>query len=88
MTAKDTRDILSARQRSVTTELGWNERATLKFPTGELNIEAVEVKHWGQRWPSERERGYNGYILRREGKSIIVGGDTAHTRLFADLRAR
>lgn len=81
VTAKDTRDVLSS-SRAVT-ELAWNERARLKFPKGDLQIEALEVKHWGERWPSERERGYNGYVLRREGKSILFGGDTAHTRLTA-----
>ena len=79
LTAKDTGDILpSGRQ---VTELGWNERATLSFKSGDLEIRAIEVKHWGQRWPSERERGYNGYVLRREGRSILFGGDTADTRL-------
>lgn len=81
VTAKDTRDILSSR-RDVT-ELAWNERATLKFKNGKLEIHAIEVKHWGQRWPSERERGYNAYVLRREDRSILFGGDTAHTRLEA-----
>ena len=82
ITAKDTRDILPTRRR--VTELGWNERATLSFKNGDLEIRAIEVKHWGQRWPSERERGYNGYVLRRGGHSILFGGDTADTRL--DLR--
>jgi L-ascorbate metabolism protein UlaG (beta-lactamase superfamily) len=81
VSAKDTRDILSSSAQ--VTELGWKECATLRFPKGDLQIEAIEVKHWGQRWPNERERGYNGYILRREGKSILFGGDTAHTRLTA-----
>jgi hypothetical protein len=31
-----------------------------------LAIRAFEVKHWGQRWPSELSRGYNGYLLFRE----------------------
>ena len=79
VTAKDTRDILSSRREI--TELAWNEIATLKFAKGDLQIEAIEVKHWGQRWPSERERGYNGYILRREGKAVLFGGDTANARL-------
>ena len=43
---------------------------------------------WGQRWPSEMSRGYNGYVLRREGKAILFAGDTAHTPLFAELRSR
>ena len=55
---------------------------------GRLEIEAVEVKHWGERWPSELVRGYNGYILRREGQAILFGGDTAHTSLFSQLRSR
>ncbi|HKQ40824.1 MAG TPA: MBL fold metallo-hydrolase [Verrucomicrobiae bacterium] len=82
LTAKDTRDILPSRRR--VTELGWDERTTLNFKNGDLEIRAIEVKHWGQRWPSERERGYNGYVLQRGGRSILFGGDTADTRL--DLR--
>ena len=79
LTAKTTRDILPSRR--LVTELGWNERTNLKFRNGDLHIEAVEVKHWGQRWPSELERGYNGYVLRREGRSILFAGDTANTAL-------
>jgi L-ascorbate metabolism protein UlaG (beta-lactamase superfamily) len=81
VSAKDTRDILPSRRK--VTELAWNERASFKFKQLELEIQAIEVKHWGQRWPSERERGYNGYALRREGRSILFGGDTAHTALKA-----
>src|SRR2546427_6836363 len=39
-------------------------------------------------WPSELNRGYNGYVLRREGKAILFGGDTAETPLFTALRSR
>src|SRR2546430_8066692 len=41
----------------------------------DLEIEAFEVKHWGNRWPNGIARGYNAYVLRREGKSILFGGD-------------
>jgi L-ascorbate metabolism protein UlaG (beta-lactamase superfamily) len=61
---------------------------TLRCANGDLQVEAFEVKHWGQRWPSEVPRGYNGYLLRREGKVLLFGGDTAHTPLFASLRSR
>src|SRR5439155_10636867 len=47
-----------------------------------------EVKHWGQRWPKELAGGYNGYVLRREGRAILFGGDTAQTPLFSKLRSR
>jgi L-ascorbate metabolism protein UlaG (beta-lactamase superfamily) len=70
------------------TEMPWGGRATYRGAKGELQVEAVEVDHWGARWPSELERGYNGHILRREGKAILFGGDTANTSLFAGLRSR
>ena len=44
------------------------------------------MQHWGQRWPSELARGYNGYILSREGKHLLFGGDTAWTPLFRAVR--
>jgi L-ascorbate metabolism protein UlaG (beta-lactamase superfamily) len=88
VTAKDTRDVLPEKLQKQLQELSWNDRATIRTPKGELQIEAFQVKHWGQRWPSERPRGYNGYILKREGKSLLFGGDTAHTPLFSDLRSR
>jgi L-ascorbate metabolism protein UlaG (beta-lactamase superfamily) len=88
ITAKATSDVLAKAGLKEIHELEWNERATFRNANGELQVEAVEVKHWGERWPSEVPRGYNGYILRREGKTILFGGDTAHTPLFADLRSR
>ena len=86
VTAKQTLDILPTSRNVV--ELGWGERTIFHGSKGQLDIEAVEVKHWGQRWPKKIERGYNGYVLRREGKAILFGGDTARTELFAQLRSR
>jgi L-ascorbate metabolism protein UlaG (beta-lactamase superfamily) len=88
VTATMTRDVLKGTGLRQITELRWNERAVFQGRNGKLEIEAFEVKHWGQRWPSELDRGYNGYILRREGKSILFGGDTAHTPLFSQVRSR
>jgi len=88
VTAVDTADILQCTGLKHITQLKWNDRAELRFAKGGLDIEAFEVKHWGQRWPSETPRGYNGYVLRREGKALLFGGDTAHTRLFSELRSR
>jgi L-ascorbate metabolism protein UlaG (beta-lactamase superfamily) len=88
VTAKLTRNILAGTGLGEITELPWNQRATFHNSKGELEIEAIEVKHWGQRWPSELQRGYNGYILRREGKALLFAGDTAHTPLFRELRTR
>jgi L-ascorbate metabolism protein UlaG (beta-lactamase superfamily) len=88
ITARDTRDVLESTRLKNVDELGWGQRAMLRTAKGDLEIEAFEVKHWGQRWPEERERGYNGYVLRREGKALLFGGDTAHTPLFSKLRSR
>jgi len=87
VTAKSTDDLLDARRLKLS-ELGWGERATYQGPKGELVVEAFEVKHWGQRWPSEKPRGYNGYILRRENKALLFAGDTAQTPLLGKLRPR
>jgi L-ascorbate metabolism protein UlaG (beta-lactamase superfamily) len=88
VTAKLTQDVLSGTGLKQISELGWNDRTTIRNNKGELEIEAVEVRHWGQRWPSELERGYNGYILRREGKALLFGGDSALTPLFRQLHSQ
>jgi L-ascorbate metabolism protein UlaG (beta-lactamase superfamily) len=88
VSAGSTRDILDGAGLKDVSELRWNERTRFSNDVGDLDIEAVEVKHWGKRWPSEMARGYNGYILRREGKTLLFGGDTANTPLFRDLRSR
>jgi L-ascorbate metabolism protein UlaG (beta-lactamase superfamily) len=88
VTASQTGDVVTTAGLRDITELGWNERTTVRSANGELEIEAVEVKHWGVRWPSGLERGYNGYILRREGKSLLIAGDTAQTELFSQIRAK
>jgi L-ascorbate metabolism protein UlaG (beta-lactamase superfamily) len=88
VTAKDTADVLSGTRLKQTTELSWGQSTTFRNGKGELQIEAVEVKHWGERWPSKLVRGYNGYVLRREGKSLLFAGDTARTPLLKALRSR
>jgi L-ascorbate metabolism protein UlaG (beta-lactamase superfamily) len=87
-TARETSDLLAAACRKNVQELRWGESATFRSAKGDLRIEAFEVKHWGQRWPSEVPRGYNGYVLRREGKAILFGGDTALTPLFKEIGTR
>jgi len=88
VTANITRELLAGTRLKQVTELGWGDRTTFRNGKGELEVEAVEVKHWGQRWPSEVARGYNGYILRREGRALLFGGDTALTPRLGELRSR
>ena len=67
-------------------ELRWNQSAYLKTRRGDLEVRALEVNHWGARINHDGYRGYNGYALRREGRALLFGGDTAHTRAFAEHR--
>ncbi len=88
VSAHATADIFGPKRFAATHELRWGENVTLRTAKGELRVEAVEVKHWGARWRSDTHRGYNGYILRREGRAVLFGGDTAMTDTFAALRGR
>ena len=63
------------------------DNRVLRRAHGELRVEAFEVNHWGRRWPSDKPRGYNGYVLRREGRALLFGGDTAMTPLFRIVEA-
>jgi L-ascorbate metabolism protein UlaG (beta-lactamase superfamily) len=67
-------------------EIRWNQAVYLRTRRGDLGVRAVEVKHWGARLNHDGYRGYNGYVIRREGRSLLFGGDTAHTRVFAEHR--
>jgi L-ascorbate metabolism protein UlaG (beta-lactamase superfamily) len=44
------------------------------------------VKHWGARVQRDDYRGYNGYLLERNGHRILFAGDTAFTESFSELR--
>jgi L-ascorbate metabolism protein UlaG (beta-lactamase superfamily) len=68
--------------------LGWGEKTRISTQAGDVEIRAFEVKHWGARWRYDKFRGYNGYVMEREGRKIIFGGDTAWTDSFRALRAR
>lgn len=88
VTARDTLDVLAATAFRNATELRWGQCTTCRHRNGEIRITAFEVKHWGARWPKRTPRGYNGYLIEREGRKLLFGGDTAYTPAFAALRAR
>jgi len=88
VTAHRTGDLLEGTRMKAATELAWGEKAVVKTGQGDVEVEAFEVKHWGARWRHDTYRGYNGYILRRGGKQIIFGGDTALCKTFAEIRSK
>lgn len=86
VTAYATEDLLEHTQPAHPIALRWGERARVVTSNGDAEVQAFEVKHWGARWRHDRYRGYNGYVVAREGKKIIFGGDTAWIDSFRGLR--
>jgi L-ascorbate metabolism protein UlaG (beta-lactamase superfamily) len=81
-------DLLPQRQYSSATELQWGESTTVTTPRGEVHVRSLEVKHWGARLRNDTYRGWTGFALEREGKRLLIGGDTALTASFRDHRQR
>lgn len=88
VTAHATADLLSDTKLKSPAELAWGDKIRINTSHGEVELEAFEVKHWGARWRHDSYRGYNGYIISREGKKIIFGGDTAWSDSFRSLRSK
>lgn len=87
VTAHATADLLQFGTLGNTSALAWGEKVKVRVADGDLRVRAFEVKHWGARWRYDHYRGYNGYVVEREGKKIIFGGDTAYSESFAALRS-
>jgi L-ascorbate metabolism protein UlaG (beta-lactamase superfamily) len=85
VTARDTGDLLRCRRFREVHELDWGQTATLTTRAGTLRVTALEVAHWGARMIRDAHRGYNGYLLEREGGAVCFAGDTAYTRAFSRL---
>lgn len=88
VTAKSTADLLSDTRLKEPVELAWGDKTRVNTSNGDVEVEAFQVKHWGARWRHDTYRGYNGYIISREGKKIIFGGDTAWSESFRALRSK
>jgi len=65
-------------------ELAWGERLQI----ADIEVESVEVRHWGARMITDRHRGYGGYLLRRHDRTILFAGDTAYTQTLTPLGRR
>jgi L-ascorbate metabolism protein UlaG (beta-lactamase superfamily) len=90
--AQNTYDVIQDLDFSTVYELDWGKWTAV----GDLRIEALEVKHFGWRFPWERDRSrgyldgrsYNAYLLSKNGSHIVFGGDTAYQEHFAALGSR
>ena len=88
ISAAHTRELLRWTRLRDITELHWNEQKSIETSAGKIDIFAFSVKHWGARKQRDTYRGYNGYVLERNGRRILFAGDTALTDSFAKLRER
>jgi L-ascorbate metabolism protein UlaG (beta-lactamase superfamily) len=87
-----TKDVIDDLDWKSIKTLDWNDELLI----GDIRIKALEIKHFGFRlpWEKDRSRGYkkdgrsyNAYIIERNKKKILFGGDTAFTRLFENHKA-
>ena len=65
-------------------ELAWGESVEVDG----VRVESIEVSHWGARKLTDSGRGYGGFLIEKQGRAIVFGGDTADTRAFGRLRGR
>ncbi len=80
VTATATRDLLGHFQN--VQELAWGGMLTISG----LRVSAFEVNHWGARMIKDEHRGWNGYLVEKDGRQIGYAGDTATTDAFAQVR--
>ncbi|MBA3768040.1 MAG: MBL fold metallo-hydrolase [Acidobacteria bacterium] len=76
------RDLVRRFRRA--SDLAWGESVEV----GGARIEAIEVNHWGARKLTDRHRGYGGFLISKNNRAIVFGGDTAYTNAFASLSTR
>ena len=87
--AKNTYDVIDDLDFQRVYELDWGKWTSSQG----MRVEALEVKHFGWRYPWEEDRSrgnpdgrsYNGYLLSYAGHHIVFGGDTAYHEKFRTL---
>jgi len=91
ITAYNTADVIAELEWKSLQEIDWNEEKELQ----EIKFKAMEVKHFGWRYPWEKDRSkgfmkdgrsFNAVVLEKNDKKILFGGDTAFHDLFKGLK--
>jgi L-ascorbate metabolism protein UlaG (beta-lactamase superfamily) len=86
ITARNTRDLLNWTRLRDVTELDWGENHSIETEAGGIKITAVAVQHWGARMQHDDHRGYNAYLIERNDRRVLFGGDSAFTDRFIEVR--
>ena len=90
ITAYNTGDVVADLEWKSLNELDWGEEKELLG----IKFKALEVKHFGWRFPWEKDRSkgymvegrsYNAYLLEKNGKRILFGGDMAYSDKLAGV---
>ena len=90
--AKNTSDVIDGLSRKTVFEMDWGEKKKVR----DIEIEALKVKHFGWRFPWEEDRSkgnwegrsYNAYLIIKNDKRILFGGDTSYQEFFKELSKR
>ena len=91
LTSYNTSDVIVELEWKSLQEIDWNQQVKLQ----DITFSALEVKHFGWRYPWEKDRSkgymkdgrsYNAIILDKNGKKILFGGDTAYHEMFKPLQ--
>ena len=80
--APSTSDLLPRRHYATVEELRWDTSTRVQTRHGDVVVHAIEVRHWGARIQRDTHRGYGGWVVEREGRRLLIGGDTALTDAF------
>ncbi len=92
LTAYNTKDVIEDLNWKSLSEIDWGGSTELNG----MVIKALEVKHFGWRFPWEKDRSkgffidgrsFNAYLLERNNRKILFGGDTAYTDKFLGLKS-
>lgn len=86
ITAKGTSRLLRHMPFGEVTELHGEESVILSALG--VRVQAVPVRHWGNRFPWNNDYGYTGYFIEKKGIRLFYPGDTAYTPEFVKLRKR
>lgn len=90
ITAYNTSDVIAELDWKSLNELDWGEGKELPG----LKLKAYEVKHFGWRYPWEKDRSkgymtegrsYNAYVIEKNNKRILFGGDLAFSDTFLEF---
>ncbi len=76
------RDLIEPLGFSDVRPLSWGQSTYVRG----LRITAMGARHWGRRWPWGPDRGYNSYVIEKDGVRMLIGCDSAYTPIFSRLR--